>query len=331
VNGGLAITVFSIRRQAGVASSSLLRHVSALELAEYKMSIRRHVDQFLKYCTVERQLSENTLQAYFYDLADFQKWLPSRIKIGDVKTDELRNYLEDMISVRQLSVATVRRRIACLRSFFCYFDEGNVLTDPFIGWRLKLPRRRRLPRALSHGETSTLLKLRSLGRYDLSIEIGLMIATGIRVGELCKVLIGDVSPDGSTLRIRGKGSRDRIVYITNRKLRAKVQVLVGQRQRLLGAQGTLFVNHYGLPLQPHSFRSKLRSVASYAGLKRHVTPHMLRHTAATLLIENGVDIRIVQRLLGHSSIATTEIYTHVSDEALRKTLERADILDVIVA
>lgn len=331
MNGRLAITVFSIRRQAGVAGSRLLRHVSALELAEYKMSIRRHVDQFLKYCTVERQLSENTLQAYFYDLADFQKWLPSRIKIGDVKTDELRNYLEDMISVRQLSVATVRRRIACLRAFFRYFDEGKVLTDPFIGWRLKLPRRKRLPRALSQGETGTLLKLRSTGRYDLSIEIGLMVATGIRVGELCKILNGDVSPDGSTMRIHGKGSRDRVVYITNRKLRAKVQALVGQRQRLLGAQGTLFVNHYGLPLQPHSFRSKLRSVASYAGLKRRVTPHMLRHTAATLLIENGVDIRIVQRLLGHSSIATTEIYTHVSDEALRKTLERADILDVIAA
>lgn len=293
------------------------------------MSIRGHVDQFLKYCTVERRLSECTLQAYFYDLADFRKWLPSRIKFGDIKTDDLRNYLEDMISERGLSVATVRRRIACLRSFFRYLDEGKVLPDPFIGWRLKLPRRKRLPRALSHGETSTLLKLRSLGRHDLSIEIGLMIATGIRVGELCKIQTTDVSPDGSTMRIRGKGSRDRVVYVTNRKLRTKVQALIGRRQRLLGAQGTVFVNRYGLPLQPHSFRSKLRSVASCAGLERRVTPHMLRHTAATLLIENGVDIRIVQRLLGHSSIATTEIYTHVSDEALRKTLERADILDGI--
>jgi integrase/recombinase XerD len=295
------------------------------------MSIRRQVDQFLKYCTIERQLSENTLQAYFYDLADFRKWLPSGTKSCDVKTDDLRNYLEDMITGRRLSVATVRRRIACLRSFFRYFDEGKVLSDPFIGWRLKLPRRKRLPRSLSHGETGTLLKLRSLGRHDLSIEIGLMIATGIRVGELCKIQTGDVSPDGSTMRIQGKGSRDRVVYVTNRKLRAKLQALVGGRQRLLGTHGPLFANRYGSPLRPHSFRSRLRSVANYAGLKRRVTPHMLRHTAATLLIENGVDIRIVQRLLGHSSIATTEIYTHVSDEALRKTLERADILDVIVA
>lgn len=319
--------MFAIRKRGGVAGSPVLRHVSALNLAEYKMSIRRHVDQFLRYCTVERQLSECTRQAYFYDLADFRKWLPPRHKLGDVKTDNLRNYLEEMTSDRQLSVATVRRRMACLRSFFRYLDEGKVLHDPFIGWRLKLPRRKRLPRALSHGETSTLLKSKPGRHGDLSIEIALMIATGIRVGELCKILIGDVSSDGSKLRIRGKGSRDRVVYVTNRKLCSKMQALVRLRQRSPLTQTTLFVNRYGLALQPHSFRSRLRSAGDHAGLKRRVTPHMLRHTAATLLIESGVDIRIVQRLLGHSSIATTEIYTHVSDEALRKTLERADILD----
>jgi integrase/recombinase XerD len=93
--------------------------------------------------------------------------------------------------------------------------------------------------------------------------------------------------------------------------------------------GALFVNRYGAPLRPQSVRSKLRHLAREAGLQRRITPHMLRHTAATLLIESGVDIRFVQRLLGHSSIATTEIYTHVSDEALRKTLERADVLGTL--
>ena len=93
--------------------------------------------------------------------------------------------------------------------------------------------------------------------------------------------------------------------------------------------GALFVNRYGSPMRPQSVRSKLRRLANDAGLARRVTPHMLRHTAATLLIETGVDIRFVQRLLGHSSIATTEIYTHVSDEALRATLERADVLGTL--
>jgi integrase/recombinase XerD len=92
----------------------------------------------------------------------------------------------------------------------------------------------------------------------------------------------------------------------------------------------LFVNRRGSPLRPQSIRSKLRRHAAQAGLTRRITPHMLRHTAATLLIESGVDIRFVQRLLGHSSIATTEIYTHVSDEALRTTLERANILEALM-
>jgi len=100
---------------------------------------------------------------------------------------------------------------------------------------------------------------------------------------------------------------------------------------LRGRCGALFVNRSSSPMKPQSIRSKLRKYATNIGIVRRVTPHMLRHTAATLLIEKGVDIRFVQRLLGHSSIATTEIYTHVSDEALRTTLERADVLGALAA
>ena len=157
-----------------------------------------------------------------------------------------------------------------------------------------------------------------------------MISTGIRVGELCKVRIEDVSPDGSSFRIHGKGARDRVAYISDASLQRELRQLVEDRRRRMGgAIGSLFLNRYGSPMRPQSVRSKLRRYAVEVGLVRRVTPHMLRHTAATLLIETGVDIRFVQRLLGHSSIATTEIYTHVSDEALRTTLERADVLGTL--
>jgi integrase/recombinase XerD len=304
------------------------------------MSIGKHVARFLNYCAVERQLSENTLQAYGYDLADFRKWLPARCALVAIKTETLRDYLEDMMGERGLSPGTIRRRLACLRSFFRYLDDEGHHADPFVGWRLKLPRRKRLPRALSREETSILLasdgrrrrasKSPSLS-HILGTEIRLMISTGIRVGELCKIQIGDISIDGSTLRIHGKGSRDRIVYVVNSELQADLQKLVSLRRRLAGAVGPLFINRNGEKLRPHSFRSKLRSFAGEVGIQRRVTPHMLRHTAATLLIESGVDIRIVQRLLGHSSIATTEIYTHVSDQALRTTLERANIISGFAA
>jgi integrase/recombinase XerD len=301
------------------------------------MSLACQITKFLSYCAVERQLSENTLQAYAYDLADFRKWTPVSIDPLAVTTDTLRDYLENMTTERQLSAGTIRRRIACLRLFFRHFSEEGR-HDPFTGWRLKLPRRKRLPRALSREEAGALFCCSRSGsagaprlKHDLGTEIKLMISTGIRVGELCKVSTGDISQDGSTLRIRGKGSRDRVVYVTNVELRTELQKLVLLRQRLLGGQGPLLVNRRGAQLRPNSFRSRLRAVAGGAGLKRRVTPHMLRHTAATLLIENGVDIRIVQRLLGHSSIATTEIYTHVSDEALRKSLERANVIGALAA
>ena len=303
------------------------------------MTLQKTVIQFLDYCAVERGLSENTVQAYSYDLADFRGSLPARMKLASIDTEVLRSYLESMVGKRKLSPGTVRRRLACLRLFFRYLEDRGLSSDPFAGWRLKLPRRKRLPRALSREEASTLLApaRRSKGRprsewtRPLQVEISLMVSTGIRVGELCKIQTGDVSHDGSTLRIHGKGSRDRIVYVIDPELRKGLRMLVELRLRLVGGPGYLFINRHGDRLRPHSFRAKLRNFAVGAGLQRRVTPHMLRHTAATLLIERGVDIRIVQRLLGHSSIATTEIYTHVSDGALRSTLERANVLGGLAA
>jgi integrase/recombinase XerD len=153
-----------------------------------------------------------------------------------------------------------------------------------------------------------------------------MISMGLRIGEVCRLSVEAVSPDGLSLRVHGKGSRDRIAYVSDPILRRDLSDIVKKRRVAAGAGAALFLNRRGSPIRPQSIRSKLRKLAAEAGITRRVTPHMLRHTAATLLIETGVDIRFVQRLLGHSSIATTEIYTHVSDEALRTTLERADVL-----
>jgi site-specific recombinase XerD len=299
------------------------------------MQLRAAIDSFLRYCANERQLSRHTLQAYAADLADFRKWLATDPAVADVVENTLKEYLADMISQRKLATATVRRRFACLRAFFRHATDGREIVDPFAKWRPKLLRRKRLPRTLSRGEISSLLSSLKpgsrLGRSGLEeclpTAVRLMVCTGIRVGELCKIRIDDVSPDGSAFRIQGKGSRDRVAYISDPPLRAELCELVGNRRKAHDSCAALFLNRRGSTMKPQSIRSKLRRYAEdEAGLARRITPHMLRHTAATLLIETGVDIRFVQRMLGHSSIATTEIYTHVSDEALRVTLERADVL-----
>jgi integrase/recombinase XerD len=295
------------------------------------MLFRVAVDEFLSFCMVERQLSENTLCAYSADLADFQRWLPPGVAPTAVAQPLLKAYLAAMSGEKKLAPATVRRRVACLRSFFRWLSRHVETTDPFANWQLKLPRRKRLPRSLSRVEISSLLFALENGRSfstdtegDLPVAVRLMVGTGIRVGELCKLRIDDIAPDGTSLRIRGKGSRDRMVYVTDPSLRFELCALV--RQRRQRSPSSLFMNRRGTPLRPQSVRSRLRHYGVTLGFARRVTPHMLRHTAATMLIEMGVDIRFVQRLLGHSSIATTEIYTHVSDEALRNSLERADVL-----
>ena|SRR5579862_137430 len=294
------------------------------------------VVEFLRFCALERQLSEHSVQAYAADLRDFRKWLKADVGIGDVSLAVLKEYLEDMVGSRKLTVATIRRRFACLRAFFRRACEKHALPDPFANWHPLLPRRKRLPRTLSRNEAAFLLSSRHIGiekaddgEHVFRIIVQLMVATGMRVGELCKLKLDDLSPDCSTVRIHGKGARDRVAYVTDRGLRKELQQLIALRRKLEIGSGALFVNRYDAQMRPQSVRSKLRRLAKEAGLARRVTPHMLRHTAATLLIETGVDIRFVQRLLGHSSIATTEIYTHVSDEALRATLERADVLGTL--
>lgn len=301
------------------------------------MQFRVAVDAFIQFCAVERRLSSHTTQAYACDLADFRKWLGMQVSLEEISTTTLKSYLEEMVSQRKLSTSTVRRRLACLRAFFGFlFDLGEAL-NPFDGWRLKLPRRKQLPRSLSRKEVYCLLA--SLNSHSsecdsealkiFGLVVRLMISTGLRVGEVCKLGTEDVAPDGTMIRIRGKGSKERVVYITNAELARGLQRLICQRSAC--GPSALFVNRHGSPAKPQSIRLTLRSLAQGAGLSRRITPHMLRHTAATLLIETGVDIRFVQRLLGHSSIATTEIYTHVSDEALRKTLARANVLGTITA
>lgn len=300
------------------------------------MQFRVATEEFLRFCALERQLSTHTIQAYSADLADFRKWLGRDAEVSEITTDTLKEYLEHLVGARKLSVATVRRRFACLRKFFRRLADRGHAGNPFADWRPLLPRRKRLPRTLTRTEASSLLQTcatsASMMHHTQTVFrpiVQLMIATGMRVGELCKLRIDDVSPDCSVLRIQGKGARDRVAYVTDPGLRRDLSQLREYRQQSMSEVRALFLNRRGTSMRPQSVRSKLRRLATGAGFGRRVTPHMLRHTAATLLIETGVDIRFVQRLLGHSSIATTEIYTHVSDEALRATLERADVLGAL--
>ncbi|MGJ4998807.1 tyrosine-type recombinase/integrase [Bradyrhizobium sp. HKCCYLS3077] len=294
------------------------------------------VDEFLRYCAVERQLSPHTIEAYTADLKEFGRYLREDPLVSSINEETLAGYLVDLLESRKLAFGTVRCRFACLRAFVRRLAKAGSLTDPFAKWQLQLPKRKRLPRSLSRPEVSMLLASFAVSKAagkrasHTFVAARLMIATGIRVGELCRISAQDVVSDGGAIRIYGKGARERIVYISDSSLRADLVEIVACHREQGRLAGSLFLNRRGAPLRPQSMRLVLRRQYEQKNGRR-ITPHMLRHTAATLLMERGVDIRFVQRLLGHSSIATTEIYTHVSDEALRSTLERADVLAQVAA
>jgi site-specific recombinase XerD len=201
-------------------------------------------------------------------------------------------------------------------------------------------RSRRLPRLLTTQELDRLLRsLRAaaaIGEPAAPLErphesttllaVALMVATGVRVNEVVGIRCADIDLPGRSLRIIGKGRRERQVFLTNDWLEALTTAYLATRTALGVSHVHLLFNRRLGPLTATSMRSRLAAGARAAGIASRVTPHMLRHTAATQLIEAGVDIRYIQRLLGHASLSTTEIYTHVSDRALKQVVSEADVL-----
>lgn len=291
---------------------------------------------FLSFCEIERQRSTHTIQAYKADLHDFLTWRGSELSLGEITSGVLREYFEYLISTRKLSVATVRRRFACLRAFFRYARRQHGSSDPFIQWTPVFPRRKRLPRTLSRIEASILVRSQTasvpVGRYQnalFSTAVRLMITTGIRVGRTLQALSGRLF--ARLLHMPHSRQRSARQDRLHHRRRSAIRV-VSNHSVASGIKvwcSSAIPEPAGKPMRPRSVRLRLSRIAKAAGLIRNVTPHMLRHTAATLLMETGVDIRFVQRLLGHSNLSTTEIYTHVSDEALRATLARADLLSTL--
>ncbi len=305
------------------------------------------IEGFLKYCKVSRSLSKHTILAYQQDLNEFDRFCGSKGTGHSPSADLVLDYVEFLQDRRGLKPATIRRRIAALRGFFRWQErQRQIAASPFRELDLTLERPIRLPRALTREQLSAVIRatsrqtsrqakertpsqpgdrVRDISRTTL-LAIHLMAATGVRVGELTSVTLSDISNDGGAIRVSGKGNRERTVFVGNRQLRQDLTDYVGDRLLDARAHDCLLINRRGDPLSPQSLRLRLRRISDDLELSPHLTPHRLRHTAATLLLEEGVDIRFVQRLLGHSSISTTEIYTHVTDASLKAVVERADPL-----
>jgi site-specific recombinase XerD len=281
-------------------------------------------DEFLRFCDQEKHLSENTLRAYRQDAAEFVGFL-GNTNLTDCDGSMILGYTAHLGAERALAPATVKRRVAFLRAMFGWLERKRALpVSPFrsIELRIRLPSR--LPRSLTSGELKALLVKASAAPHVIRIAILLLFTTGVRVGELAGLNLANLSLMDGTLLVFGKGARERQVFITNARVRRELTSYLRTQRRAAAFNAPLLVNGEGGRLSAAVIRAHLRKTAQAAGIERRITPHMLRHTAATALLEAGVDIRFVQRLLGHQSIATTQLYTHVRDEVLRRVVVAAD-------
>ncbi len=282
------------------------------------------IDRFLHHLAVEKGLSQNTLDAYARDLQGYADLVRERGISGveEITAEHTRNYFQAMRS-RGLSPRSTARALSTLKGFHKFLlQEQAVKENPLR--RLRSPRvTPRLPSVLTAGEVEGLLRQPNpsdaRGIRDRAM-LELMYAAGLRVSELIHLTVNDVNLEVGYVRTRGKGSRERIVPIGKAAGQALKGYLEGPRRLspFRSSQPTLFVGTRGRGITRQGFWKILKRYAQTAGIHKRITPHMLRHSFATHLLEGGADLRSVQSMLGHVDIATTQIYTHVSREHLKR-------------
>ncbi|MDN2452291.1 site-specific tyrosine recombinase XerD [Lactobacillus sp. UCMA15818] len=277
---------------------------------------------YIHYLKVERGLSENTVNSYQNDLMQFIAFLKTR-QVDNFKiiTRQLIVDFLELESNQQKATSSIVRSVTSLRKFFQYMvEEGIIQSDPME--LIDAPKKsEHLPEVLSTAEVEKLLNSpdtsKPLGLRNRAI-LELMYATGLRVSEVINIQLADLHLSLGLIQTIGKGQKERIVPIGDQAISWVERYLNDIRPQLLKKQRSnfLFLNHHGRKLTRQGIWKNLKADVLRAGIEKNVTPHTLRHSFATHILENGADLRIVQELLGHSDIATTQIYTHLSKRRL---------------
>lgn len=289
------------------------------------MELRESVSLFITYLLESKGYSPNTAEAYERDLNKLMEYLGDDINVQDIGKDKLQDFI-NFISKYGLSPSTRERIIASLRSFFSFMAEFyNLEINP--ARLLYMPKKiRKIPEYLTKEEINRLLEMpdlsTSIGQRDRAM-LELDFASGLRVSELVGLNLQDIDFDEDFVRVLGKGNKERIVpFGSMAKKFLLLYIKEGRKQLLRKKTQSLFLNYRGDRITRFGFYKALKQYALKAGVKKRVYPHILRHSFATLMLQAGCDLRTLQILLGHSSITTTQVYTHVDIKLLKETYER---------
>ena len=296
------------------------------------------IEEFLSHCKHEKNLSSKTIKAYETDLTQFRKFifrlLGNRAKVTKIGKAEIKSYITHLTG--KYAIKSTKRKIATTKAFFNYLEfDDKIPSNPFRKVRLKLREPFRIPEVLNLRELKRIfrvvykLKATVSNKHsylykcivrDIAV-LELLFATGIRVGELCNLKHSTVNLVQGYIKVKGKGNKERIVQLCNPEL---LNALEKYRQLShptgSGSSNHFFQNRLSKPLSEQSVRFMVKKYVTEAKINKAITPHSFRHTFATMLLEEGVDIKYIQKILGHSSIMTTQIYTHVSNRKQKEIL-----------
>jgi len=312
------------------------------------MLLGQAIDDFFNGYFSTHERSAKTRVAYRSDLDQVAAYAPPDCALESLDPAFIEAWAGDL-RLKKYSPASMRRKMVVLKVFCSYWlRKGEMNESPF--WRVKLSfgRITQLPRGLSEAEMRGLLDQAKQSQSAVQISrkgsvlakgksvnvsssgyrairnlalVDVLFATGMRVGEVSSLNLGDFLADESVFRVKGKGGRDRLAFVVDEQTMLIQREHLQQRLRLGADSPALFVNSSGQRLSTQGIANIISQFRKDAGIERHITPHMLRHTVATLLLRNGADIRVVQEFLGHASIATTQRYTHVTKEHLVRVLK----------
>lgn len=285
-------------------------------------TLNEYIGEYIEYCQYRKRLDNKTLKSYRIDLKQYELFcIPLDDYVSRATVDSFITELH-----KRYKPKTVKRKIASLKAFFHYMAYRELLSEnPFAKLDIRFREAKLLPKTIPFHSIQTFLstlyaqKELAESEYQLRCRIRdiavieLLFATGVRISELCSLKPSDIDLTSNTVLIYGKGSKERILQLGNPEVIAALSLYQETFQEDIAACGYFFVNRLRHKLSDQSVRFMINQYAALAGISQHITPHMFRHSFATLLLEQDVDIRYIQKMLGHSSISTTEIYTHVSN------------------
>lgn len=287
----------------------------------------KYIDKYLEYLKVVKKYSTKTIESYYNDLLEYNEFLGNNFtNILDINYDIVKEYMKYLYSLN-INKSSISRKLSSIRGLYNYLVREDILSDNYFNKVSNPKKDKYLPKFLKDEELNKLFNVCS---YDTpinqrnSVIIELLYATGIRVSELINIKISNIDIDDRSIKVLGKGSKERIVVFNNHTKEA-IKTYLDDGYHILNKKNTgyLILNKDGDRLSDRYIRNIINKLVTKAGLDIKISPHTFRHTFATDMIEEGSDLMTVKELLGHESLNTTSIYTHITNEQIRKIYNMA--------